>query len=296
MIISASRRTDLPAFYSEWFMNRIKEGYCTVENPFNKKQVSRISLQPESVDVIVFWSKNPKPLMRYLDELDARGYKYYFQYTLTNYSKLWEPNIPDIQESIETFLELSKALGGEKVIWRYDPIIFSNVTDFNYHYRNFTKLADMLKGSADRVMISILDDYRGAGRRIKELQNVGVRLMNNPMESDEFKSFIKNIADYSKDRGIDMYSCAEAMDLKLQGVQHGKCIDAGYIKEVFKIDVDSRKDKNQRPECGCALSRDIGSYDTCPHRCVYCYAVRSEKIAAGNYEKHEKHSSSLKIL
>lgn len=274
MIISVSRRTDIPAFYSEWFINRIRDGYCCTANPFNSNQVSYVSLKPCDIDVIVFWTKNPGPLMKYLKELDDMGYKYYFQYTLNGYSRVWEPCTPDVEKSIETFIELSGIIGKEKVIWRYDPIILSNITDYDYHYKNFTGILDSLKGSTERVVISILDDYSASGRRIKKLEKTGVKLMDNPAQNPEFAGLMSSISSYAKDKGIEIYSCAEPIDMSRQGINHGKCIDDAYIKRVFGLNVNSRKDKGQRPECGCVVSKDIGAYDTCLYRCIYCYANR----------------------
>lgn len=293
MIISASRRTDIPAFYSEWFINRIREGYCTTVNPFNRNQVTRVSLKPEDTDIIVFWTKNPAPLMKHLKELDERGYKYYFQYTLNAYSKHFEPFLPSLEKKIHTFTELSDEIGKDKVIWRYDPIIFTDVTNYNYHYENFTKLVDKLKSYANRVVISIVDDYRGARGRLNELNKVGINLKDNSLTSLEFKEFIKSISFYAADNGLEIFSCAEVIDLSNEGVQHGKCIDDKYIKDTFNINVGSAKDKGQRKECGCVESKDIGVYDTCLHRCKYCYANRSDNLAIKNHGEHNVNSPSL---
>lgn len=293
MIISVSRRTDIPAFYSEWFINRIREKYCCVVNPFNTKQVSYVSLDKRDVDVLVFWTKNPMPLMRYLDELDSLGYKYFFQYTLTGYSKLWELYIPDVEKSINTFKRLSERVGSDKIIWRYDPIILSNITDYKYHYANFVKLADRLKDSTHRVVISILDDYRGARGRINELKKIGVSLVENAVDNMEFVNLIKGISEYAKSKGLEIYSCAEPIKLEKYGVLPGKCIDDKYIKKVFNLDVSSLKDKNQRKECGCVQSKDIGVYDSCLHGCKYCYANRRDSLVRNNYETHNPKSPSL---
>ena len=146
MIISASRRTDIPAFYARWFMNRIREGYCTVPNPFNPNQVSRISLKPEDVDIIVFWTRYARPLMPFLNELDDRGYRYYFLYTLMNNPRALEPKSPSHKRSLNTFQNLSNRIGMEKVIWRYDPIVFTRITDPNFHKETYQHIAEQLKG------------------------------------------------------------------------------------------------------------------------------------------------------
>jgi hypothetical protein len=157
MIISASRRTDIPAFYSKWFMNRIREGYCLVPNPLNTKQISVVTLSPVEVDAIVFWSKNPEPLIPYLSELDDYGFRYYFQFTLNDYPSALEPNIPSLESRLETFRKLSKLLGPKRVIWRYDPIIISNYTPPSYHIERFRNIANELRGFTKRVMVSFVD-------------------------------------------------------------------------------------------------------------------------------------------
>lgn len=293
MIISASRRTDIPAFFSNWFMNRIREGYCYTVNPFNKNQITKVPLKPEQVDVIIFWTKNPNPLIKHLKELDEIGYRYYFQYTLTPYSKYFEPHTPALEKRVETFINLSERIGKDRVIWRYDPIIFTNVTDYEYHYTNFTELADILADYTKRTVISIVDDYRGARGRLNELQKIGIKMLDKPMEDSRFKELIKGISSYAKGRGLEVYSCAEAIDLGNEGVLPGKCIDAQYIKEIFNIDVKGVKDKGQRKECGCVESKDIGIYDTCLHFCKYCYANRSDSLVLKNLKDHKINSPSL---
>jgi len=272
MIISASRRTDIPAFHSQWFMDRIREGYCYVANPFNKNNVTKISLKPEDIDVIVFWTKNAEPILGYIDELFQRGYKFYFQYTLNGYSKVWEPGVPDFSKSIETFIALSDKIGKERVIWRYDPIIFSNITDFEYHYNRFTEIANLLKDRVERVVISIVDDYRGAMVRIKRLEKLGVKLMDDFLQKREFGELIIQMSRCAFENGMEIYSCAEEIDLSSWGVLPGKCIDDEYIGRVFGIEINNKKDRNQRKECGCVVSKDIGMYNSCLHQCIYCYA------------------------
>jgi len=165
MIISASRRTDIPAFYSEWFINRIRAGWCFVPNPLNYDQLAYVSLKPEDVDAIVFWSKNPAPIISHLNELDTMGFRYYFQFTLNAYPKVLEPRIPEFSKRIRTFRELGSKLGPMRVIWRYDPIIISNHTPIDFHIAAFSKIATSVKGSTHRVMISFADYYNKTERQ-----------------------------------------------------------------------------------------------------------------------------------
>ena len=152
MIISASRRTDIPAFYAEWMARRLKEGYCTVANPYNRNQVTRISLTPEDVDAIAFWTRNPRPLMLYLDELDSRGYRYYFQFTILGYPREVDPKSPSAETAVEAFCDLAERLGPRRVIWRYDPILFTGMTSPAFHQENFQRLAESLRGHTRRVV------------------------------------------------------------------------------------------------------------------------------------------------
>ncbi|MDA8226733.1 MAG: DUF1848 domain-containing protein [Desulfitobacterium hafniense] len=291
IIISASRRTDIPAFYSRWFMNRIREGYCTVVNPYNRNQVSRVSLHPEDVDVIVFVTKNPKPMIPYLDELDSKGYRYYFQFTLTGYSPELEAYVPDLDSSIKTFVDLASRIGPGKVIWRYDPIIISNLTGYEYHKTMFQKIAEYLKGSTNRVIISIVTAYRKAALQFEQLakQDIHISKDLNPVY---FEDMIRTIYLTSSQNDMEIFSCAEKHDLRPFGILPGKCIDNEYIERLFGISVTQKRDKSQRLQCGCVDSKDIGFYDTCLHGCAYCYAGTYQG-GLKNIEEHNPNSASL---
>ena len=271
MIISASRRTDIPAFYSEWFMNRIRAGYCTTINPFNRHQVARVSLRPNDVDVIVFWTKNPEPLIQHLEELDNCGFRYYFQYTLTGYPKAIEPSVPEPKKGISTFKKLADLIGPEKVIWRYDPIIISNRTDSDYHKKQIDHIARELEGFTHRLVISVVHEYRKAKINFDRLEKQSVNI-ERQISENQVRDIIEFTVDRAKRSKMEAFSCAEVLDLKPFGLMPGKCIDDRYIKKTFGIDVTTEKDKSQRLECGCVRSKDIGAYDTCLHGCLYCYA------------------------
>lgn len=271
MIISASRRTDIPAFYSEWFMNRIHAGYCTTINPFNRKQVAYVSLKPEDADVIVFWTKNPEPLIKHLKELDNCGFRYYFQYTLTGYPQAIEPHVPKLKKGISTFKKLADLISPEKVIWRYDPIVISKITDSDYHKKQIDHIARELEGFTHRLVISVVDEYRKAKLNFDRLEKQSVNI-ERQISENQVGDIIGFTVDRAKRSKMEAFSCAEVLDLKPFGLMPGKCIDDSYIKEVFGINVTSEKDKSQRLECGCVRSKDIGAYDTCLHGCLYCYA------------------------
>ena len=220
MIISASRRTDIPAFYSKWFMNRIKDGYVLVQNPYNTKQIRKVFLTPFQVDAIVFWTRNAKPLIPYLDDLDKLGYNYYFQYTITGYKRELERFTPSPQKAIETFIELSDKIGKEKVIWRYDPIILSDYSNYNEHLRLFEKISNMLENKTDKVVISFADSYK---KITNNLKNIGYKdILENKKELYLFCEELSNIV---KDRNIQIETCTEEIDLSIFGINPTKCID-----------------------------------------------------------------------
>ena len=292
MIISVSRRTDIPAFFTDWFLNRIDEQYCTMVNPFNRKQVSYISLKPQDVDAMVFWTKNARPLIPHLDKIDRLGYRYYFQYTVNGYGNLLEPNVPPLDKCIDAFCELSCQIGPDKVIWRYDPIILSNMTDIAYHKDRFSYILDRLHRSTRRVVISIVDDYRKASINFKRMHHDGVEII--PIqEAAQVGELVRHISNEATAHNLEVYSCAEAFNLQPYGVKAGKCIDDDLIAKLFGIRVGGVKDKSQREECGCVVSKDIGQYDTCLHGCKYCYAGT---LNSGKANLPEHHDTSPSLL
>ncbi len=284
MIISASRRTDIPAFYSKWFMDRIREKFCLVSNPFNPKQISKISLDPPDVDAIVFWTRYPQPFISHLSILDKMGYGYYFLFTLLDYPEIFEPKSPGLNLRVNTFKELSDKIGPKKVIWRYDPIIISNITPYNFHLKKFESLACELKDFTKQVIISFIDIYPKVRKRFKEMENKGVKIEQIDKKGIEFLRSLKAIAN---ENNIKIQACAEKNSLCQYGIKSGKCIDDRLIYDLFGIRVSQAKDKGQRKECLCVPSRDIGMYDTCIFGCKYCYAITSFKKARKNFSLHD---------
>ena len=290
MIVSASRRTDIPAFYSEWFYNRLAEGFAVTRNPFNADQLSKIKLDSRTVDAIVFWTKDPRPMLSRLDELDESQIAYYFQFTITPYRRDLEPNLPaDKSVLIDAFRILSARLGTDRVIWRYDPILFSESYSMSYHKRAFERCASLLEGAAHRVIISFLDmDYNNT----KNIRKLGIT-DGTIQDKNEIASFI---SDTANKHGMTVETCAEEIDLEACGITHGHCIDADLIERIAgkKLLPKGRiKDKNQRGLCGCLASTDIGIYNTCLHGCTYCYANYSQDRILSNHEKHDPTSPVL---
>lgn len=295
MIISASRRTDLPAFYGAWLMNRVRAGYCLVPNPMNPKQVARVSLAPESVTAIVFWTKDPQPFLRSLDELDARGYRYYFQYSITGHGPDMEPYLAPLERRLATFAELSKRLGPERVIWRYDPIILSSATPHAYHARRFEELTGRLAGLTRRVVVSLADYYRKTDLRLRPLEQDGVRFERTADSCARTTALLRRLRTVAEEHALDIRTCAEP-NLGSSGIQPGRCVDAELVDRLWGVAVDPRRDPHQRAACGCHLSKDIGVTDTCLHGCRYCYATRSHELAVRRAGEHDPDGPALSLL
>ncbi|MGA2068734.1 MAG: DUF1848 domain-containing protein [Thermoguttaceae bacterium] len=291
MIISASRRTDIPAFYAAWMVRRLREGYCTVANPYNRDQVTWVSLKPEDVDAIVFWTRNPRPLMPYLDELDSRGYRYYFQFTILGYPREIDAKSPAAATAVEAFRDLTDRLGPKRVTWRYDPIVFTGLTPPAFHQENFQRLAESLRGHTHRVVVSIVDMYRKIEKRLKKLE--GTPAAVRTCDAEEFGPLMRRLAGLAGENAMEIVSCSEEVDLRPFGILPGKCVDNRVIAEAFGIEVPGTKDPSQRKACGCVASRDIGMYESCLFGCQYCYATKSFEQARLNFESHDPESPSM---
>lgn len=281
MILSVSRRTDIPAFYTDWFFNRLKDGYVLVRNPMNYNQISRVSLDPKLIDCMVFWTKDPTNMIKRLDEL--KEYKYYFQITITPYNEEMERNIRDKDSIINSFKILSEKIGKDKVIWRYDPIVINEDINIEYHIENFNRLASKLSNYTNLCIISFMDLYRKTERNMKTIKPVN--LTNEIML--EIGEQLSNIA---KQYNLSISTCSEIIDLSSIGIQHAKCIDDRLISKILGQNLNINKDKNQRDICGCVSSIDIGAYNTCKHGCLYCYANYSDNAVINNLKKHDKNS------
>ena len=285
MILSVSRRTDIPSYYSAWFFERLKEGFVYTRNPMNPKQISRLELSPETIDCIVFWTKNPEPMLSRLSELEP--YSYYFQFTLTSYGTDVEANVPHKREvMIPVFQRLSEIIGSKRVIWRYDPILFTKRYTPEYHVKAFRQMAEALRGYTEKCVISFVDTY---AKNKKNMQALGVY----ELPKEELEDFAKELCDIARENGMVMGSCAEQIDLAACGIAHNACIDKTLIEEIIGCKLKGVQDKNQRGECRCMESIDIGTYHTCGNGCVYCYANHSEAQVKENLRKYDMHSPVL---
>lgn len=285
VILSVSRRTDIPAFYSDWFFRRLREGFVLVGNPMNAHQVSRVSLDPSVIDCIVFWTKDPSKMLDKLHLLE--DYQYYFQITITPYGKQLEPGLPPKDDLVVAFRELAERIGKERVIWRYDPIIFTTELDVDFHTRAFAQLASSLAGYTERCVISFLDLYQKTARNIRPLGQTYMTEAN-------MRRLAANIAPIARDRGLVLETCSEKTDLATDfGIRHGKCIDPELISRIVGQELSLEKDPYQRAECGCVSSIDIGAYNTCPHGCLYCYANFNQRVVADQVRRHNPSSPLL---
>lgn len=262
MILSASRRTDIPAFYGSWMLRRLQEGFVRVRNPFRPRQVREISLSPDVVDCIVFWTKNIGPFLEFLPEIQKMGYSVCIQHTLTPYGTDLEPGLPSKRLLLEQLRCLGTEIGPDRIAWRYDPIIVDAAHPVLYHLEQFDRMCRLLKGSVSRCFFSFLDLYPSRMQTRKFL----------PVREEDMHLLAAGLSKSAAQYGIPLFTCAEEISLEKNGISHGACIDPVWISQLSNKTVPARKDPNQRPSCGCAESIDIGAYGSCPHRCAYCYA------------------------
>lgn len=306
IIISASRSTDIPAFYSDWFIKRLKEGYVKWKNPFNGVP---LYVTFNKARLFVFWSKNPKPMLKYLEFLNEKRYNYYFQFTLNDYDKeKLEPRVPNVQSRIETFQQLSERIGKEKVIWRFDPLILTDKIGVDELLRKVENIGNQLKNHTEKLVFSFAD--------IKLYNKVQNNLRKNSIPYQEFNErtmneFALGLQSLNNNWNFELATCAEQIPLEKYGIKHNKCVDDDLMIKLFSQDktlmdflgvkiaptdifnstpsiikTRDNKDKGQRQFCGCIFSKDIGEYNTCPHLCEYCYANSSKEIALANWKKH----------
>lgn len=288
MIISASYKTDIPAFYGDWLVNRLRAGYCMMRNPMNRKPI-RVSLTHADVDGLVFWTKNFRPFMKHIDEVAELHLPFAVQYTINGYPECLESNVVDWRRSVETVLQLARRFGPKCVVWRYDTIIFSDLTPRSFHVENFSRIAEALNGAADEVVISFMQLYQKTSRNMDEMARTTHNTWWDPSLSEK-RALAHQLSEIASSQGITLTICSQPDVVTSQ--PPAKCIDIQRLSEVAGRLVASRTAGN-RPGCECAHSRDIGDYDTCPHGCVYCYAVRSQNLAIKRFRIHNPDSEYL---
>jgi len=288
VIISASRATDIPAFHAAWFFERLAEGWLARRNPFNAREVQYISFA--GTRLIVFWSKNPLPLLPYLERLDERGIHYYFQFTVNDYEREGlEPQVPPLDRRIEIFKTLAGMVGPARVIWRFDPLLLTDRISVELILKRIARLASRLAGYTEKLVVSFADiiGYRNVAAG---LMRAGVTARE--FTEDEMLQAAAGLAEIRQNYGLQVGTCAEKVELSGFGIEHNRCIDDRLIVRLFRDDPELMrflgysadlfgdgsarymKDRGQRRDCGCIVSKDIGSYNSCAHGCVYCYANR----------------------
>lgn len=315
IIISASRSTDIPAFYADWFINRLNEEYTKWKNPFNG---TPIYVSFHKTRMIVFWTKNAQPMIKHLDYLDEKKMNYYFQFTLNDYdAEKLEPRVPNVQLRIETFIELSEKIGKEKVIWRFDPLILTKKIGVDELLQKVENIGNQLKNHTDKLVFSFAD--------IAVYKKVQNNLQNNFIKYQEFDEktmieFASSLQRLNENWHFELATCAEQIPLEKYGITHNKCVDDDLMIKLFPYDkalMDflgveimppdmfnpngmiekkrNNKDKGQRQFCGCVISKDIGEYNTCPHLCEYCYANANKNIALTNWDLHKQNPNKETI-
>lgn len=282
MIINTGMRTDIPAFYSEWFINRIKAGIVLVRNPYRPEWVTSYKLDPDVVDCIVFCTKNPAPMLPFTDHLKPFG-QYWFV-TITPYGKDVEPNVPPKETVMEDFKRLSEAVGTNCICWRYDPVFIDDTYTLARHISDFEEMAKTLSGCTETCVISFIDLYEKVKRNFPQVREV------TPNECAELG---KAFSETGKRYGITVKTCAEGSDLMQYGVDCSGCMTKEIFEKALGCPLNIPKKKSQRAECDCVLGTDIGAYDTCGHLCKYCYANYNRENVARNMKAHDPNSPFL---
>ena len=308
VIVSASRETDVPAFYADWLVRRLRDGWCAWKNPFNG-EVRKVSFS--KTRMIVFWSKNPKPMLDKLSEIEALGFRqYYFQFTLNDYvSEGLEPNVPSVAERVDAFRRLADRIGKERVIWRFDPLMLTEKISVDVLLERISNIGRQLKGYTEKLVFSFIDiaTYRKVQ---KNLAGLGIREFS---QDDQIK-FARGLAELNRAFGLEFATCGELVDLSAYGIRHNKCVDDELMMRLFHDDAElmdfigaeydmfngwqirkSKKDKGQRKACGCIVSKDIGAYNTCPHLCKYCYANFSDEVVMRNWRRRQTEQSEYLV-
>lgn len=289
MIISASYKTDIPAFYGEWFLRRLRAGSCRMRNPYGGQWYD-ISLAQRDVDGFVFWTKNLGPFLSALAEVRQRGYPFVVQYAINGYPRELESAVTDSARSVEHMRRIAETYGPRAAVWRYDTIVTTSLTPFDFHRRNFAALARALEGTTDEVVVSFAQIYKKTLRNMDAAARRFGFTWSDP-DAEEKRTLLDELAACAASHGIRLTLCAQP-ELLTPHAAEARCIDAIRLSDVAGRPIGASL-KGNRPGCACYYSRDIGEYDTCPHGCVYCYAVQNRAVAKRRYERHDAEADSL---
>ena len=289
MIISVSYKTDIPAFYGSWFMNRLRAGYCKMVNPYGH-QIMRVSLEPAEVDGFVFWTRNIAPFIPHLSEIKSRGYPFMVQYGNTAYPKALESCVVDARRGIERMRRIGGEYGPRVAVWRYDPIVISSLTPIEFHLANFEWLCSELRGATDEVVISFMQVYEKTRRNLNgSAKTFGFQWSDPTIEGK--RQLAGQLVAIARAHDMRLSVCSQ-WDYLVEGAQDAHCIDAGRLADIAGRPILAPL-HGGRKQCGCHASRDIGEYDTCPHGCVYCYAVNNHALAQRRFKAHDPESEFL---
>lgn len=289
MIVSASYRTDIPAFYGPWFLERLRAGVCRVVNPYGGPD-SEIALTPEAVEGFVFWTRNAKPFLPALAEVRARGFPFVVQYTVTGYPRELEPSVVPASQAVAVIAELARRYGKHTVVWRYDPVFLTSLTPPDWHRAHFAELAAALAGATGEVVLSFAQIYAKTRANSDRAAKRHGFSWSDP-EPAEKVDLLGDLAAIAADHGIQPTLCTQP-ELAASGIAPARCIDVARLADVAGRPIEARN-KGNRPGCLCAESRDIGAYDSCPHGCVYCYAVRRPELAKARYAAHDPDADKI---
>lgn len=289
MIVSASYRTDIPAFYAEWFLRRLEAGFALVRNPYSA-QVYRVDLRPHCVSGFVFWTRNFGPLLEHLDRLRAFGRPFTVQFTITDYPRSIEPAVIPAEKAIGQMHRLAREVHPLCPVWRYDPVLFTSLTPPEFHLANFAELASRLEGSTDEAVISFAQIYAKSRRNLDAAARRHGFTWEDPPPEDKL-ALASQLAAIARRHGMRLAVCSQP-DYVAEGAQEARCVDARRLARIGGEPIAAPL-KGNRPGCACHESRDIGEYDTCPHGCLYCYAVRHRRVALARYRAHDPEAPSL---
>jgi hypothetical protein len=283
VIISASYRTDIPAFYGRWFMTRLRAGFCRVVNPYGGRH-GTVSLAPDDVDGFVFWTRNAGPFLPALDEIAGRGAPFIIQFTVTGYPRALDASTIAAEDAAAQIRRIAESFGPRAVVWRFDPVVASDLTPAAEVVSAFTRIAGLLDGAVDEAVVSFAQVYRKTRRNLDKAAEHHGFGWRDP-EDDEKRALLAELRDVASARRLKLSLCAQR-HLLIEGVHDAACIDAERLAEVAGRPLAVSR-RPHREACGCWASRDIGDYDSCPHGCTYCYAVRDQATAKRNYRSHD---------
>ena len=289
MLISASYKTDIPAFYGDWFMRRLDAGYCLQRNPYNGR-MSRIDLSREAVDGFVFWTKNLGPFLSRLDEVHRRGFPFMVQYTINGYPRALEVSVLEAAKAAEHVRQVSEQFGRDIVVWRYDTILLSSLTPVEFHLENFAHIAESLRGCTNECVISFAQIYRKTKRNLDRAA-AEERFSWREPTAEERQTLLRSLLKIAKANDMSLTICSQP-EFAGNGIEEARCIDARRLSRLAGRTI-AAKLKGARETCGCYESKDIGDYDTCPHGCVYCYAVQNRELAKRRFAEHDPDRESL---